>query len=128
MDREVHILRWGMPMEFASRTVSMHWARKETIFTQQLFTAHALRRRAIMLIDGWWERGRYISIGTPVAIAAIWAPHKEFGDCFVMITQEAMGNVATVHDRMPAIVDPDRWLDHKQLSEWIGTVEIKEAA
>lgn len=127
-DREIRVMRWGMPMDWTSRTDVLFWARKETLFTQQMFAAHAQRRRAIMLIDGWWERGRYISVGQPVAVAMIWTPVKDFGLCSVMVTQEATGNIAHVHDRMPAIVDPDRWLDHKQMSEWIGDARIEAEA
>jgi putative SOS response-associated peptidase YedK len=127
MDREIKVMNWGLPMEFASRQSSLYWARAETVFSQQIFAAHALRRRAIAMIDGWWEHGRFIKTAHPVAVATIWQ-HTPEHNYFALVTQEANAQIATIHDRMPAIVDPDKWLDHKTLSEWIGVAQIEAKA
>jgi putative SOS response-associated peptidase YedK len=38
------------------------------------------------------------------AVAGIWRPSAEWGDCYSMIMTEAAGEAATVHSRMPVIL------------------------
>lgn len=48
------------------------------------------------------------------AVAGIWRPSAEWGDCYSMIMTEAAGDVATVHSRMPVILSPAnhaQWLE-----------------
>ena len=50
------------------------------------------------------------------AVAGIWRPSAEWGDCYSMIMTEAAGVAATVHSRMPvilAIADHTSWLEHE---------------
>ena len=47
------------------------------------------------------------------AVAGIWRPSAEWGDCYSMIMTEAAGEAATVHSRMPvilAVADHASWL------------------
>jgi putative SOS response-associated peptidase YedK len=41
------------------------------------------------------------------AVAGIWRPSAEWGDCYSMIITEAAGNAAKVHNRMPVIISKD---------------------
>lgn len=41
------------------------------------------------------------------AVAGIWRPSAEWGDCYSMIMTEAAGEAATVHTRMPVILSVD---------------------
>ena len=48
------------------------------------------------------------------AVAGIWRPSDEWGDCYTMIMTEAAGDAATVHSRMPVILaagDQELWLE-----------------
>jgi putative SOS response-associated peptidase YedK len=48
------------------------------------------------------------------AVAGIWRPSTEWGDCYSMIITEAAGDAATVHSRMPVILstaDHAKWLE-----------------
>jgi putative SOS response-associated peptidase YedK len=48
------------------------------------------------------------------AVAGIWRPSAEWGDCYSMIMTEAAGEAATVHSRMPVILSPANhalWLE-----------------
>lgn len=40
------------------------------------------------------------------AVAGIWRPSAEWGACYSMIMNEAAGDAATVHSRMPVILPP----------------------
>ena len=42
-----------------------------------------------------------------IAVAGIWRPSAEWGDCYSMIMTEAAGAVITVHTRMPVILASD---------------------
>ena len=41
------------------------------------------------------------------AVAGIWRPSVEWGDCYSMIMTEAAGEAAAVHSRMPVILMPE---------------------
>jgi putative SOS response-associated peptidase YedK len=50
------------------------------------------------------------------ALAGIWRPSVEWGDCYSMIMTEATGEAATVHSRMPVILaigDYASWLEEE---------------
>jgi putative SOS response-associated peptidase YedK len=53
---------------------------------------------------------------SPFAVAGIWRPSTEWGDCYSMIMTEAAGEAATVHSRMPVILasgDHASWLEQE---------------
>jgi putative SOS response-associated peptidase YedK len=50
------------------------------------------------------------------AVAGIWRPSAEWGDCYSMIMTEAAGDAVTVHSRMPVILassDHSLWLEQE---------------
>jgi putative SOS response-associated peptidase YedK len=56
------------------------------------------------------------------AVAGIWRPSVEWGDCYSMIMTEAAGEAATVHSRMPVILssaDHTSWLE-KEMPDALG--------
>jgi putative SOS response-associated peptidase YedK len=68
------------------------------------------------------------------AVAGIWRPSAEWGDCYSMIMTEATGNAAEVHSRMPVILSPDdhqRWIEQpiseaiKLCVPWAGELAIE---
>ena len=49
-----------------------------------------------------------------IAVAALWRPTAESGDCYTMVMAPASPLMADVHDRMPVILrceDRERWLN-----------------
>ena len=50
------------------------------------------------------------------AVAGIWRPSAEWGDCYSMVMTEAAGGAAAVHSRMPVILalgDHASWLEQE---------------
>lgn len=67
------------------------------------------------------------------AVAGIWRPSSEWGDCYSMVMTEAGGEAATVHSRMPVILsiaDHARWLEQPMpdalalCHPWQGTLTV----
>jgi putative SOS response-associated peptidase YedK len=86
------------------------------------------RRRCLVIVDGFFEWQRRGEVKQPFfvrredhkpfALAGIWEPavttDGEVVDCCAVITGDAKGAVAELHDRMPLIVPAAgyaRWLD-----------------
>ena len=113
-------------------------ARAETVTTSPAFRGSAAHKRCLIPMDGYYEwrpprespgdnpkRGRktpfYFSRedGSPLLVAGLWSAWKPTPDAVplltcTVITTDAVGDLASVHDRMPLILgerDWDRWLD-----------------
>jgi putative SOS response-associated peptidase YedK len=103
-------------------------AKAETISTLPSFRAAYAKRRCLVPIDSFFEWQKIkgpkqpyaiaMKDGEPFALAGIWESwrHPETGEIvrtFCIITTDANGLVAQIHDRMPVIIAPDaytRWL------------------
>ena len=113
-------------------------ARAESVTTSPAYRSAAAHRRCLIPMDGYYEwkpaaespgdnpkRGRktpfyfYRPDGAPLLVAGLWSvwrPSREaqpLSTCTV-ITTDAVGEFAAVHDRMPLVLDAadwDRWLD-----------------
>ena len=106
-------------------------ARSESVATKPSFRAAFRRRRCVVPADGYYEwrpapEGAgsrkqpfyiYPRSGEPLAMAGLFedwhGPHGEMRTCMIL-TQEAVGPVADIHDRMPVEVPEswwERWLD-----------------
>lgn len=132
--RELHIARWGLVPSWArdlSIGTRMINARVETVHAKPAFRGAFAKRRCLLPADGYYEwrtredGGRqpyYISPadGGVLAMAGLYEARPHPADpgqwlltCTV-ITTEATEDVGHIHDRMPVIVEPDRfaaWLD-----------------
>ncbi|MGI9163212.1 MAG: SOS response-associated peptidase [Mycobacterium sp.] len=112
-------------------------ARAETVTTSPAFRSAAARKRCLVPMDGYYEwqrnaddpKGRktpyyfHRADGSPLLVGGLWSVWKpdpavatsaEPLLTFSVITTAAVGELATVHDRMPLILDGrdwDRWLD-----------------
>lgn len=132
--RKLELMRWGLipfwarDAKIGARTIN---ARAESVATTPAFRAAFPRRRCLVLADGFyeWRRegrtrfGYWIRRrdGRPFAMAGLWerwkGEQKELEpplETCTIITTDANEAVAPIHDRMPAILDPDdyaRWLD-----------------
>lgn len=67
------------------------------------------------------------------AVAGIWRPSAEWGDCYSMVMTEAADDAATVHSRMPVILaasDHGTWLEQQMpdalnlCRPWLGPLTI----
>ena len=103
-------------------------ARSESVATRPAFRDAFRRRRCLVAADGFYEwrrEGRsrqpyFVCLRSrrPMALAGLWErwrPHEGAPLLTgLVITCPARGRLATIHDRMPVILDPDaatRWLD-----------------
>jgi len=130
--RELVALRWGLVPFWAKDPAignRMINARAETIAEKPAFRAAYRRRRCLVLADGFYEWHRqgevkipyYISLASeePFAIAGLWEQWRDRdGDetlqTVTLVTTEANEYLATLHNRMPVILEPgraQRWLE-----------------
>lgn len=130
-ERVLELRRWGLVPRWAkdvSVGARMINARVEGVQERPAFREALRRRRCLVPADGFFEwqgqaRARRpfhiaLSGGGLFGIAGLYERwHGQGGevvDSFTLLTRAARGAVATLHDRMPLIVDPPgyaAWLD-----------------
>ncbi|MBN2911021.1 SOS response-associated peptidase [Polycladomyces sp. WAk] len=142
--RRLRMFRWGLVPHWA-RTPSigqrMINARRETLLEKPAFRSLVPRRRCIIPADGYYEwkalpdkrKQPYRIVpkdGRLAGLAGLWdrwvSPEGETIDSFTIITTEAVGQVASIHDRMPVILRPEAesvWLD-AELRDPVAAVEM----
>lgn len=130
----VRTARWGLvppwAKEFGAGPVLFN-ARAETVTDKPSFRADVRRHRCLVPMDGWYEwrpgapdaaTGRpvknpvYMALrgGRRLAMAGIWSTYRDGRRSATVLTVDAVGALAAVHDRMPRILAPadwSRWLD-----------------
>jgi putative SOS response-associated peptidase YedK len=104
-------------------------ARSESIHEKSTFRDAFRRTRCIVPVNGYYEWATalgeyppkqpfYISPDPKIstrafAVAGIWSrwvnPNGEMIDSASIITREAVGDLATIHSRMPVMLPEDRW-------------------
>jgi putative SOS response-associated peptidase YedK len=129
--RELSLMRWGLIPAWApnpSVAASMINARSETAATKPAFRDALKSRRCLIPADGFYEWARAgktkqpycfeVNEGELFAFAGIWDRWKDPSGQWVkscsILTTTPSAVTAAVHDRMPAILDPDSydlWLD-----------------
>jgi len=127
--RSIRVMRWGLVPHWAkdpsigSRMIN---ARAESAATKPAFRDPVARRRCLLPADGWyeWQAGSgarkqpfFITPadGSGLALAGLWstwrpadAPEQVLVSCAVLTT-DAVGPLAEVHDRMPLILPTQAW-------------------
>jgi len=121
--------RWGFPARGtpgadADAAALLVNARSETAASKPSFREAFARRRCLIPADGFyeWRRGRREAFhfrlleGSVFAFAGLWEPGagSAAADACVILTTDANGLVAEIHDRMPVILPPTAyaaWLD-----------------
>lgn len=134
-EREMVLMRWGLVPFYAETPVFKYStinARAETLLLKRIFREPFRRRRCLVPVNSYYEwqvvepeskKKRTWAIGLkteePFALGGIW-------DCWVsrdgrttlesysIITVEPNELLASMHDRMPLLIDPldyDRWLE-----------------
>ncbi len=123
--REPHkleLLHWGLQNVGPARGVNV---RGETVARAPRYRDAFRSRRCLVVVDGffeWQRRGDkskqpflvHREDRKPFALAGIWERTPDGEDTCAVITGQAQGVVAELHDRMPIIVPREayeRWLD-----------------
>ncbi|PZG23612.1 DUF159 family protein [Micromonospora craterilacus] len=129
--RALSLGRWGLVPGWsrspggAARMIN---ARAETVATSRAYAPAFARRRCLVPADGWYEWVRqpggakqpfYMTPldGSVLAFAGIWSVWDGPAGpllTFSVVTTDALGELAEVHDRMPLLLPPDRW------ATWLG--------
>ena len=130
-------LRWGL-IPFWAKDVKIGYslinARVETLREKPAFRDALQKRRCIVPFDGfyeWKKEGklkipyRIVTTNTDIfSVAGLWerwkSPAGEWILSFSLITQPPNHTMASIHDRMPAILMPEEeklWLDNEWSEE-----------
>lgn len=129
--RELRMVKWGLIPYWAKDPSIGHRlinARCESVHEKPAFRTAFKFRRCLVPADGYYDwkktgksRQPYLfrtADGSPFAFAGLWerwkSPEGEITESCTIITTPANELVASVHDRMPAILKPedyDTWLD-----------------
>jgi putative SOS response-associated peptidase YedK len=136
--RHFVLVRWGFLPGFVKDPKDFPLvinARAETVAEKPSFRNALKRRRCIFIADAFYEWRRPAggkkkggppsqpflirrADGAPMALAGLWeawtGPNGEEMDTACIVTTDANGPMAAIHDRMPVILEPedfDRWLD-----------------
>ena len=149
--RHFKLMRWGFLPGFAKDPKDFPLivnARAETLAERPSFRAALKRRRCLFIADGFYEwrkdaRGRgapsraYLVrrlTGEPMALAGLYEtycdPNGSEIDTACIVTTPANRLLAIVHDRMPAILDPDdfaAWLDGEAVDDARALALLKPA-
>ena len=106
-------------------------ARAETIATANAFRRPYALRRCLVPVDGWYEwqvtdgpnkQPMYMSStdGHGLALAGLyefWGERGQTLTTYTILTVDAAGALAEVHERMPLVLPPDTW------SRWLDPAE-----
>ena len=136
--RHFVLVRWGFLPGFVKDPKDFPLvinARAETLAEKPSFRNAFRRRRCLFIADAFYEWRRPPGgkrkgappaqpfmirrrDGAPMAFAGLWegwtGPNGEEVDTACIVTTDANGAMAAIHDRMPVILEPedfDRWLD-----------------
>ena len=128
--RHIAELRWGLVPSWwkdAGAGPLLINARAETIREKRVFADAFRQRRCLVPANGWFEwqgpsqarQPYYLTPvgGGPISFAGIWErweAQREVVESFTILTTPAAPELADIHPRQPAIVDPKwfaEWLD-----------------
>lgn len=136
--RHFALVRWSFLPAFVKNPKDFPLvinARSETVLEKASFRNAMKRRRCIFIADAFYEWRRFPKPakgkappsqpflirrrdGQPMALAGLWetwtGPDGEEVDGACIVTTDANGLMASIHDRMPVILEPedfDAWLE-----------------
>lgn len=140
---ELSPLRWGFKQSKSmSKDFTLHInARSETIFEKVNFKDSAVHRRCIIPADSFYEWKTYGKAKMPYRIlstkdsilfmAGIWQTFDYNNDTFssfVIVTTESNDDIASLHNRMPVILDTESkrecWLSNTVTKEELVKVMV----
>lgn len=139
--RKLGTMRWGLVPHWAkdpSIGNRMINARTDKVATSNAYRSAFAKRRCIVPVDGFFEWAKPMAGAkgaktpfhihapdtAPLALAGIWETWRDAEDrplrSFTILTCDANHDMATVHDRMPVILEPadwPRWLEPAPLAQ-----------
>lgn len=134
-ERSIRVMRWGLVPHWAgdpsvgNRLIN---ARAEDAADKPAFRTALAHRRCLLPADGWFEWQQHTAArsrggkqpyfitpadGSPVALAGLWATWRPKDadpgqppllSCAVLTT-DAVGPLAAIHDRMPLVLPQQAW-------------------
>lgn len=121
--RVLTIARWGLVPAWShepSGAARMINARAETVATSRAFARSFSQRRCLVPADGWYEwkplTGRakqpYFMTRPGLVFGGMWSTWGTGSDrllTFSVITVPSEGQLREIHDRMPLVLEPERW-------------------
>lgn len=125
--RAVTAYRWGLIPHWATEAKigsRMINARAETITASPAFREAFTRKRCIVPVESFYEWKRDGTIrqpyrivrrdGAPLALAGLWSGWRDPATdtvrrTFSIVTTTPNDAIATLHDRMPVVLERDRW-------------------
>lgn len=157
--RSIRVMRWGLVPHWAkdpgvgSRMIN---ARAESAATKPAYRDAVAKRRCLLPADGWYEWQRSTTSGTRkqpffitpadgsgLAMAGLWSTWQgadtevPLVTCAVLTT-DAVGSLAEIHDRMPLLLPPEAWQDWLDPdstdparllaappTQWVHTLELR---
>lgn len=139
--RRLIVARWGLVPSWAREASigsKMFNARAETASEKPAFRSAFRKRRCLVPANGYYEwqvgldgkRPHFIhpSDGTPAAFAGLWETWGEDEDrldTFTILTTQARGDLAQIHDRQPVMLAPDSrdaWMDSEASTDEVQAV------
>lgn len=132
-------MAWGFPAQGSGRLLIN--ARSESVAEKPSFRDAFAERRCLVPADGFYEWRRsgrdrnafhfHTADRKPFFFAGLWQePPKASADPgYVVVTTRANDFVASVHDRMPVILDPERgrtWLKEAPEAELLDLLQPSE--
>ena len=137
--RRVRAMRWGLLPPWVKADADgrpkpkslLINARAETLTSSPAFRASARAQRCLVPMDGYYEWRpspdpgaktpfyMFRRDGAPILVAGLWSawrPDEASGPMLTatIVTTDAVGDLAEIHDRMPLMLDEnawDRWLN-----------------
>ncbi len=131
--KDLAVVSWGLIAPWSSQLSEAKIsqsrainARSESVFEKPTFRDSFKSRRCLIPAEGYYEWATALGPYRPkqafyihardsrqLSIAGIWnswrAPNGEEIQSASLITQEAQGDLATIHSRMPVFMPKDRW-------------------
>lgn len=130
-ERRLAAARWGFQPFWADGDAGRSWinARAETAWDSPAFGPALRATRCIIPADAFYEWDRSVTPRQPYAIgpaadgallpmAGIWSSRRDGPPTVAILTTAPNDLVASIHDRMPVVLDPaaiEDWLDRRTL-------------
>jgi putative SOS response-associated peptidase YedK len=139
--RKLSPMRWGLIPHWATGITSGNFnARSERVTTTPSFSDAIVSRRCLVPADGFYEWQQMGSVKQPYCFevghgdlfgfAGLWDEWNGKKSCAILTTA-ANPLVAEIHDRMPVILNPEKydiWLNSQTLEDALGLLESYDAA
>ncbi|MCR6654988.1 MAG: SOS response-associated peptidase [Opitutus sp.] len=116
--KKVGELRWGLPAAWGKGAPIIN-ARAETVAEKPAFRDAVRHRRCVVPASGYYEWEKFGSARKPwlfrrkdqdvFGFAAIWSEVDDDTVACAVLTTAANEAMASVHDRMPVTLAPERW-------------------